>query len=92
VLVRGVSASGSLGWGFQMQAYETELAIDDAGRTIAPTQAGLAVISADGQRCTQHSYPQSDDYYTDPRDITVSGEYLFVATQYNLLRYRLPSE
>ena len=31
-------------------------------------------------------------YYRTPRDLAVYGDYLFMATQYDLLRYRLPSE
>jgi hypothetical protein len=92
LLVRRVSATGRLGWGFQLQGYEAELSIDAGGRAIAPSLGGVAVVSADGERCTQRSYPQSDEYYAIPRDVAVSGEYLFMATQYDLLRYRLPSE
>jgi hypothetical protein len=92
VLVRRVTKEGVFGWAFEMRGYETELAVDAGGRTVAPSFAGIAVISADGQLCTQQAFPQSDEYFTNSRDIAVSGEYLFMATQYDLLRFRLPNE
>lgn len=92
IVVRQVESRGTLGWSYRLRSYDAVVAIAQDGRSIVSTSDGLGVISADGQVCTEHVAPPASTYYRMPSDVAIFGEYLFMATQYDLLRYRLPSE
>lgn len=92
-LVRRVSKSGKLGWGYVIDSlgWALNVATTSDGRTMAVTVDGVAVISADGQDCHVVGYAESEATLVGSQ-LAVVDNYVLHFSEEGITRFELPQE
>lgn len=92
-LVRRVSKSGKLGWGYVVDSlgWSPNVATTSDGRTTMVTVDGVAVVSADGQECHVVGYDESEAVIVGSQ-LAVVGDYVLFVNEGGITRFDVPQE
>ncbi|HYP86810.1 MAG TPA: hypothetical protein VEQ59_01620, partial [Polyangiaceae bacterium] len=91
LLLRQVPSDGAEGWAFTLPfaGYAPTVELDrESGRVYTLSQAGVAVVDADGVSCRQYALPDGEKAGL----LAVAAPYLYVWVDGEIRRYRLPEE